>query len=276
MRFSVRLVGLAAVLLAGSACTSNSTVTNPPPAGSGATVIPKAGSTATSGAGGTSGSGGTAGTGGTSGAGGAVTPVNQCNNPHDMSFQTANSDMVRLISGKCASGMIMGPSGENCSKYVGTPHAPAAVQCFDDCVKPAMISMLGDTLSDACLACPNAVVQCATKYCVAQCLMNPVDPKCTACLCQQRADLIAPGTPGACLPDVFAQCAGFPVTADQAGCNQISGAAGGGAGSAGSAGAAGSAGSAGTAGHAGSSGGGGSAGHSGSGGSAGHAGSAGR
>jgi hypothetical protein len=270
MRFCVRLVGLAGLLFA-AACSSNSNVPSAPPAGSGAgpAVTPMGGAGTSANVGGTSGSAGAAGTGG---AGGFPAPVNQCTSTHDMSFQTANSDMIRLISGKCASGMLMGPSGENCSKYVGTPHAPAAVQCFDDCVKPAMMSMLGDTLSDACLQCPNAVVQCATKYCVAQCLTNPVDPKCTACLCQQRADLIGPGMPGACLPDVFATCAGFPVTADQAGCNQISGAAGGGAGSAGSAGAAGAAGSAGAAGHAGSGGVGGSAGRAGGGGRAGSAG----
>jgi hypothetical protein len=211
-----------------------------------------------------------------------MVPVAQCTDAHDQMLYQMHNDDIRNISSNCAAGKIMGPSGENCVNYAGNPSDPKAVACFDNCVKPEMMKEFNDVLSDQCLACPNAVVQCATRYCLAQCISNPMDPKCTACLCQARADLPDAGKMGSCLYDVFQKCAGFMTTPDMVGCGAMagSGAAGGGAGAAG--GAAGMSGAAG--GHAGASGAAagaaGSAGHAGGAGgssaSAGHGGAAGR
>ena len=246
-----------------------------PTAGTGAT----AGSSAGTGA-----AGAAAGSGGT-GPKGLVVPVAQCTAAHDQMLYQTQNDKIRNISSNCASGKLMGPSGENCVAYAGNPTDPKAVACFQGCVKPEMMKEFNDVLSDQCLACPNAVVQCAAKYCLAQCLANPMDPKCTACLCQARADLPDPGVMGSCLYDVFQKCAGFMTTMDMVGCGAVagSGAAGAAGGAAGASGMSGSAGggagaAGGSAGHAGGAAGG-AAGHaagSGASGAAGHGGAGGR
>jgi hypothetical protein len=143
---------------------------------------------------------------------------NLCNNPHDKCLETTNTAKVRSISGMCATGKMLGPSGDNCAKYVGDPSGPEAVKCFSDCVKPATTSTLGDTLSDACWSCPDEVVVCGAKYCVLQCINDSLSPACTECLCAQHPDAVAPGKAGNCLQDVFAQCTGYRPTAEAVGC----------------------------------------------------------
>jgi lysophospholipase L1-like esterase len=152
--------------------------------------------------------------------------MNACNNAHDKCLDTSNTAMIRSISGKCATGGIMGAKNENCLKYSGDPSTPAAVACFDDCAKTQLTKALGDTLSDACLACPDAVVTCGAKFCLIDCIQDPLAPGCTACLCQTHDDALGTGKPGNCLMDVFSQCSGYKVTADAVGCTGLTGAAG--------------------------------------------------
>jgi hypothetical protein len=152
--------------------------------------------------------------------------MNACNNAHDKCLDTSNTMMIRSISGKCAVGSIMGAKNENCLKYSGDPTTPAAVACFDDCAKTQLTKALGDTLSDACLACPDAVVTCGAKFCLNDCIQDPLAPGCTACLCQTHPDALGTGKPGNCLMDVYAQCTGYKVTADAVGCTGLTGAAG--------------------------------------------------
>jgi hypothetical protein len=251
-----------------------------------------AGSPATAPTAGTGAAGSSAGAGATSAAAGSggsgpkglVVPVAQCTDPHDQMLYNMQATAIRNISSNCASGKLMGPSGENCVAYAGNPTDPKAIACFQGCVKPEMMKEFNDVLSDQCLACPNAVVQCAAKYCLAQCLANPMDPKCTACLCQARADLPDPGVMGSCLFDVFQKCAGFMTTMDTVGCGAVAGSGAAGAAGGGAGGMSGSAGggagaSGGSAGHAGGAAGGGAAGHaagSGASSAAGHGGAGGR
>ena len=174
-------------------------------------------------------------------------PIDQCTDAHDQALYESQSAMIRAISGACAAGRMTGPSLENCVAYIGDPASPKAVACFNDCVKPAMMSMIGDVLSDACLACPRAVVQCATKYCLPPCLADPLDPRCTQCLCTPRPDVPDPGDMGSCLYDLFRKCAGFMTTPEKVGCDAmaLAGAGGGASATGGAAGAAGVASSAG-------------------------------
>ncbi|HKP60061.1 MAG TPA: SGNH/GDSL hydrolase family protein [Polyangiales bacterium] len=143
---------------------------------------------------------------------------NKCNNAHDKCLETTNVMKVREISSKCATGMLLPPSQENCAKYVGTPDAPEAVKCFTDCAKAQSQAMLNDTLSDACWTCPDDVVVCGAKFCIFECINSPLSEACTACLCKQQPDLLGPGKPGNCLQDVFAQCTGYRPTAEAVGC----------------------------------------------------------
>jgi lysophospholipase L1-like esterase len=162
----------------------------------------------------------------------AQTPVdptfarNLCNNPQDKCLETTNSAKIRTISGACATGKLKPSSGDNCGLYVSDPMGAKAVSCFKQCATEQTTAQIGGTLSDACWSCPDEVVVCGAKYCVANCFNDPQAPDCVACLCAQHADALGPGKAGNCLQDVFAQCAGYRPSAEAVGCTAATGAAG--------------------------------------------------
>jgi hypothetical protein len=209
---------------------------------------------------------------------------NSCNNVHDKCFLNNNSEMVRSIGGKCATGALKTPTGESCVKYAGNPTAPEAIKCWTDCARAELMKATNDVASDACLACSDAVVNCGAKYCLSQCISDSLAPKCVQCLCTTHPEVFGAGTAsGNCLLDVFEQCTGFKAVPDKQGCTAdvraaIAAAGTGGTpavGTAGASGTTGSGGSAGTAGASGASGGAGASGHSGGAGGASGAGGAG-
>jgi hypothetical protein len=222
-------ITLIAVFTAGAVLTQTGCSNAPP---SSPLSVSGAGTGALPGVGVSAGTGAT--TAGTQGTGKACEQIttdpslamNACNNAHDKCLDTSNTSMIRSVSGKCATGAIMGASGESCSKYAGDPTTPAAVACFDDCARTQLKQAIGDTLSDACLACADAVVTCGAKFCLIDCINDPLAPGCTACLCQTHPDAVGPGKAGNCLQDVYSQCTGYKVTAEAVGCTGLTGAAG--------------------------------------------------
>lgn len=121
-----------------------------------------------------------------------------CATQHKAVFQSYCPGHVSLaeITGDCARDCVL----------MTTKEPP---NCVKDCIR----TRTGGALDEPCLDCHQALVNCARKYCLAQCVNGPLDLKCLNCMCGNNflVDDAGKGTSMNCYAP-FNACTGLGLT----------------------------------------------------------------
>jgi hypothetical protein len=104
----------------------------------------------------------------------------------------------------CASNMplIGGTCGKGC---LGMGTDAEQADCVAACINDALITAKSEPLSDECMACYTADVECARKNCLTQCGLAPTSETCATCRTEKGCAA------------AFYECSGFPEPAGAGG-----------------------------------------------------------
>jgi hypothetical protein len=114
-----------------------------------------------------------------------------CSSQSDMSVVCATN--MPLVGGTCGKGCLnMGTDAEQ-------------AQCVAACIRDALTEAKSTPLSDECMACYTADIECARKNCLTQCGLGPTSEACATCRTEKG-----------CAAQ-FYECSGFPEPGSQGG-----------------------------------------------------------
>lgn len=123
--------------------------------------------------------------------------ANACATQRTAIFQSycPGHESLAEVTGDCAKDCLLTPD--------------ASPSCVEDCLR----SRTGGQLDDPCLACHQALADCAKKYCIGPCAPDPTGLKCLNCMCGNNFVSTdgAPPTPVNCYVP-FNQCTGLGLT----------------------------------------------------------------